>query len=198
MFLSSQCIYCCTILSIKSWEGEDCNLEHADKICSSGTFCWHKGYSSFAKTKCKKEALSEIGHTLCFGFDSLHLFAITLHFWSRKKLFWSMSSFSILLVKRLDSPYTLLCSSVSSAAVAKAEWWGHYCGKGSNIFQNKSKQFRRIKCSHTVACVEIWACGVMRCCIFAELKDLNIMEKEDCITSSAFGVNGVFGTALFI
>lgn len=136
MFLSSQCIYCCTILSIKSWEGEDCNLEHADKICSSGTFCWHKGYSSFAKTKCKKEALSEIGHTLCFGFDSLHLFAITLHFWSRKKLFWSMSSFSILLVKRLDSPYTLLCSSVSSAAVAKAEMTSRGRNKKKSLTKN--------------------------------------------------------------
>lgn len=191
-------IYCWTILSIKSWEGEDCNLEPADKICSSGTFCWHKGYLRFAKKKCKKEALSEIGHTLCFGFGSLHLFAITLHSWSRKKLFWSMSSFSVLLVKHLDSPYTLLHSSVSSAAVAKAEWWGHYCGKDSNIFQNKSKQFRRIKCPCTFAYVEICACGVMRRCTFTELKDLNIKEKEDCITSSAFRVNGLFGTTLFI
>lgn len=38
----------------------------------------------------------------------------------------------------------------------------------------------------------------MKSFTFAELKDLNIREKEDCITSSAFSVNGLLGTDLFI
>lgn len=59
---------------------------------------------------------------------------------------------------------SLYCSLVSTAAVAKAKWWGHYCRKGSNIFQNKSKKLRCIKCSQPAACVES-----LRCSFFAFL-----------------------------
>lgn len=74
------------MLSIKSWGGEGWSLEPADKILISGTFSWPRGCSGAARTK-RKATLSEIGHTVCFGFHSLHLFAITIPFCSRKKAF---------------------------------------------------------------------------------------------------------------
>lgn len=132
--------------------GEGWSLEPADKILISGTFCWHQGCSSTARTK-RKATLSEIGHTVCFGFDSLHLFAITIPFCSRKKLFLERVILLYSPSRVLGSPWAV---PRPAAAVAKAPWWAH-CGKGRNRFQNKAQHWRRVKCSHAAACVV--ACG---------------------------------------
>lgn len=116
--LSPVNIYCWAMLSTKSWWGEGWSLEPADKILISGTFCWHRGRSSAARTK-RKATLSQIGHTVCFGLHSLHLFAITIPFCSRKKLFLERVIPLYSLSPVLGSPRAAPHSS-PAAAVARA------------------------------------------------------------------------------
>lgn len=90
-------------------------LEPADKILIWATFCWPRGCSRAARTK-RKATLSEMGHTLCFGFDSLHLFAITLPLLLQEKAFSGACHPAV-----LSQPSAWITPSRSSAAaVAKA------------------------------------------------------------------------------
>lgn len=140
-------------------------LEPADKILIWATFCWPRGCSRAARTK-RKATLSEMGHTLCFGFDSLHLFAITLPLLLQEKAFSGACHPAV-----LSQPSAWITPSRSSAAaVAKAQWWAHRCGKGRNSFQNKAQHSRPVKCSHAAACLQACAWGALRCSFFSPFR----------------------------
>lgn len=124
-------------------------LEPADKILISGTFCWHREHSSTARTK-RKATLSEIGHTVCFGLHSLHLFAITIPFCSRKKLFLERV---ILLLLLLGSPEALLGRQQQSLRFGDELT---AAGRGGTASKTQLRTCNMVTCSFSLVRLELW------------------------------------------